>query len=160
MPDPSNQANDDHHDRSSFYPPVGEVEERDLRVEVFTVCDWAAEENGRLTLVGTYELMSAPAFPVVVAQITIALRLRFWPDESGEHLVRLSMTNPDGRSVGTPMETKATLHPVDEERSGAYNLIFQAHQMLFEEPGEYSIDLHLNDRLEGRLPLCLKRQAA
>lgn len=131
------------------------IEDRDLRIEIFTTCEGATEHNGRLSLVGTYEMLGAPNFPFVLPQVTVVLRLRFWPAESARHSVCLIMTNPDGKAVGRPMEAEATLRPVRGDRAEAYTLIAQLHNLPIEEPGEYSFDFYLDGRIEGRLPVCI-----
>jgi hypothetical protein len=135
------------------------VEDRDLRIEIFAVCDGAVEQDGRLSLVGTYETVCAQVFPFVIAQMTVVLRLRFWPGERRRHSVRLALTSPDGQRVGAAMEGDVTLQPADDERSTAYNLILYARNARIDEPGEYTFDFHLNGRLEGRLPICVRRHA-
>jgi hypothetical protein len=131
------------------------ISDHDMRVEVFVICEGATEQNGRLSLVGTYEMIGMPAFPAVMPAITIAVRVRFWPAEGREHLVRLEMTNPDGLCVVRTGETSITLNPPNPDRSIAYNLIGQFKDVPFAQEGEYSVDFYLNGGIEGRLPFCV-----
>jgi len=157
MSNQPSHAKNRNNDQGAFVQLNPGIEDRDLRIEVFAVCDSAVEQDGRLSLAGTYEVVNSPAFPIVIPQITVALRLRFWPGERTRHLVRLSLTSPDGLRVGGGLEGEVTLSAGDPERSGAYNLIVHARDIPIEEPGEYTMDFHLNDRLEGRLPICFRR---
>ena len=141
-------------------PPTDGIADRDLRIEIFAVCDGATEQDGRLSLLGTYELLKAASFPFTLPQATLVLRLRFWPAELREHQVRLAMTGPDGQPVGQPLEGKVILQPARADRSTAYNVIAQLHQLPIEQPGEYTFDFYLDGRVEGRLPICVLRHAA
>jgi hypothetical protein len=131
------------------------IEDRDARIEVFVICEGATEQDGRLSLIGAYEVIGVPAFPCVSPVITVVLRLRFWPAEGRHHLVRVEMTNPDGACVVRVGETPITLNPLNPERSIAYNLIGHFKDVRFDEPGEYTVDFYLNGRIEGRLPFCV-----
>ena len=131
------------------------IEDRDMRIEVFVICEGATEQNGRLSLVGTYEMVGVPGFPSVLPVVTLALRLRFWPAEGRQHFVRVEMTSPDGVCVVRIGESPITLNPLNPERSIAYNLIGHFKDVRFTEPGEYSVDFYLNGRIESRLPFCV-----
>jgi hypothetical protein len=131
------------------------IEDRDTRIEVFVICEGAAEQNGRLSLVGTYEMIGVPVFPSVLPLITFAVRLRFWPAEGRRHSVRVEMTNPDGVCVVRIGESPITLNPLNPDRSIAYNIIGHFKDVQFDEPGEYTVDFYLNGRMEGRLPFCV-----
>lgn len=157
MPNQPSQAKNRKNDQGAFVQLHPGIEDRDLRIEIFAVCDSAVEQDGRLSLLGTYEVVNSPAFPFVIPQMTVALRLRFWPGEPNRHLVRLALTSPDGLRVRGGLEGEVTLSPGDTERSGAYNLIVHARDIPIEESGEYTMDFYLNDRLEGRLPICVRR---
>jgi hypothetical protein len=139
---------------SSLLRHIG-IEDRELRIEVFVACESAAEQNGRLSVLGTYEMVGTPHFPCVLPVITFALRLRFWPAEGCWHRVRMEMTNPDGACMARIGESAITLQPTNPDRSIAYNLIGQFRDVRFDAPGDYAIDFYLNGRLQSRLPFCI-----
>ena len=131
------------------------ISDRDLRIEVFVICEGAVEQNGRLSLVGAYEMIGVPSFPSVMPAITIAVRVRFWPAEDRRHLMRLEITDPDGVCVVRTDESLVTLNPLTPDRSIAYNVIGQFKDILFDQQGEYSVDFYLNGCIESRLPFCV-----
>jgi len=136
------------------------IEDRDLRVDMFTLCDGATEHGGRLSLLGTYDVVQVSDLPCVLPLATVVLRVRFWPEECRVHTFRVVLTSPDGEPVGSPVEVTAILQPNCEERSTAYNLIVQFQNVQIEEAGEYTFDFHLDGKIEGRLPICIFRTAA
>lgn len=131
------------------------IADRDLRIEMFALCDCAIEQQGRLSLLGTYEAIHVPSFPTLLPQATVVLRVRFWPAENREQSFRFMLSGADGQPIGELIEANAALRPFCGDRSAAYNLIFQLQDLQFEQPGEHSLDFYLNGKLEGRLPLCV-----
>jgi len=159
MHDQPSQANNGNSSSRAFSPVDTGIEDRDLHIEIFAVCDGASEQGGRLSLIGTYDTIGSGSFPFVVPQMTVVLRLRFWPGEARRHNVRLEVTSPDGQRAGSPLEGEMNLHPTDDDLTGAYNIIAHLRDTPIEEPGEHVIDFRLDDQLQGRLPICVRRQA-
>ena len=159
MKDPIRETVDNPRPHTVFTPGDFGIDDRDLRVEMFTLCEGATEQEGRLSLVGTYESISAACFPCVVPQITVVLRVRFWPHEGCLHAFRLVLTSPDGNPLGVMLETMAALQSSHDHRSTACNLIARLQNMEIEAPGEHTFDFYVDDRLEGRLPVSFCRLA-
>lgn len=145
--------------RSAFALSDIGIEDRDLRVEMFALCDGATEHDGRLSLLGTYDLVQVSGVPCVLPLATVVLRVRFWPEESRVHTFRVVLTSPDGEPVGSPVEVTATLQSACEERSAACNLIVQFQNVQIEEMGEHTFDFYLDGKIEGRLPISICRAA-
>lgn len=85
------------------------ITDADLRVEVFALCDGASDQQRRLSLIGAFETIHAPCLPVVLPTMTVALRLRFWPDEALEQEFALVITGPDGGPIGETLSGTMTL---------------------------------------------------
>jgi len=150
------QQFDKNSSRKNPPPPLETgIEDRDLRIEVFAVCEAALDQSGRLTVLGVFENINASQIPCVMPPITIALRLRFWPGEIQQHAVKFVVTNPDGRPITQMLEGSGFNPAGSHERSQACNVIAQIQNLAIDEAGEYRVDFYLNDRLEGRLPFCV-----
>ena len=143
--------------RPKFTNLVQGMEDSDLRIEIFTLCEGAVEQNGRLSMLGTYDVLHSQCFPLVLPQMTVVIRLRFWPGEARHHRVRLTMVDPDGRVMGAEAEAMINVNGTEEGLAAPYNLIVHMQAIEFEEPGEHAIAFHLDDALEGRLPFCVHR---
>jgi len=126
---------------------------KEMRIELFTLCEGAVDQGGRLSLAGTYEVIQCPCFPTTVPKLTIAMRLRFWPGEAHHHSVRLCLVSPDGKWFGGAFEGTITLTPPDLERSSAHHFILDVLGVPFERAGEYAVDFYLDDHFESRIPL-------
>jgi len=124
-----------------------------IRVEVCALCDYAANENGRLTLVRTFEVVNASAVPVTLRDTTVALRMRFWPSEIGVHHFALHLMDPDGVPSMEPIIGTFEVVPFRWDRAGGYNFIVKLPELHFATWGEYCFDFYLNDIMEVRMPL-------
>ena len=119
---------------------------------MFALCESAADQNGRLSILGSFDDITGSQFPLTLPQAVVVIRLRFWPFESRKHSIRLYLTDPDGRQVMAPVEAEASLTPAVEDQSSAYNIILHVRDVRFHNPGEHTVDFYLNGKLEGRLP--------
>ena len=137
----------------AFAPMDAGISDRDLRIEIFALCESASDQNGRLSILGTFETIQSLQFPVILHQAVVVLRVRFWPTESRQHKVRMMFNDPDGRQVLSPVESDLTLQPPNEDQSAAYNLLLHVRDLRLQAAGEHAIDFFLNDNLQGRLPL-------
>ncbi|MEZ0258037.1 MAG: hypothetical protein ACAI37_22350 [Chthoniobacter sp.] len=131
------------------------IADRDLRVEMFTLCDGATEQEGRISLVGTYESISAASFPCVLPQLTVVLRARFWPQDGRLHAFRLVLTSPDGKSLGVLLDSMASMQSFNEDRSTSCNLIARVQNVEIEAAGEHVLDFYIDDKIAGRLPFSI-----
>jgi hypothetical protein len=157
MKDPTREITDKHiPDAALSLRDIG-IEDRDLRVEMFTLCDGATEQDGRISLVGTYDSIYAADFPFALPQVTAVLRVRFWPQDGCLHAFRLVLTSPDGKSLGVLLDAMANLQPFNDDRSIACNLITRLQNVQIEGPGEHTFDFYIDDRLQGRLPVSICR---
>jgi len=131
------------------------IEDRDLRIEVFSICEAAVDQNGRLSVLGAFENLNVASIPCVLPHFSVALRLRFWPAEIQQHSVKFVLTNPDGQPITQVLEARGLNPAGSRERSQACNIIIQINQLPIQDVGEYSVDFYLNGQLEGRLPFCV-----
>ena len=130
-----------------------DIEDRDLRLEVFAICDSANEFDGRLNILGTYEALEASEFPFILPTAAVVLRIRLWPMEGDQHKFRIGIASPDGKPLLKALEFDGTTKNRFPDRSFSFNVIVTLSNICFREAGEYLVDFHLDGVLEGRLPL-------
>lgn len=129
-----------------------------MEVEIFTVCDFAQDNNGKLTIVGTFDRISATTFPCVHSQLSVALRLRFANSEAGAYTLKVRLTNSQNVNVIEPLQGELNVSPASLGYS-AVNLVINFQGAKFEKEGRYSFELHINDQWQSGLPLFLVKQA-
>jgi len=128
-----------------------------MKVELFVLCDAAADYDGKLSILGTFDTIWAKQVPAVHPQCAIALRARFSRIEEGDHMVRINIVDEDGKAVVPSLE--AGVHVKFPERPSAVsvNMIFNIQGLKINAYGEYSIDLAIDGRHEASLPLYINR---
>ena len=130
-----------------------------MKVELFALCDFAADYGGKLSIIGTFDSIFAKQMPAVHAQCCLAVRLRFEKIEEGQKRVRLSITDDDGKLVLPAMEIPINVVMPPDAGSNTIQVVANIGGMKLETFGEYSIDLALDGRHEASIPLFARRMA-
>jgi hypothetical protein len=128
-----------------------------MNVEVFALCDAATDAGGKLNLLGAFDAIMTPEVPHLHASCAVALRLRFKRIESGAHRIQVQVVDMDGKAAVPPFETDINIRILPTDESAVANLILNFQQLRLDQYGRYSIDLAVDGRQEGSLPLYLKQ---
>lgn len=124
-----------------------------MQVEIFSLCDAATADTGKLNILGAFDTIWATNIPAVHPQCSIALRIRFENIERGEHRVTVNFVDLDGRHIIPPANGTVNINFPDQQRSGSANLILNIQMLQLQRFGEYAIDLAIDGRREASLPL-------
>ena len=128
-----------------------------MEIEIFTLCDFAQDNSGKLTVVGTFDGINSKQFPFVQANFSVACRLRFSEKETGEHRMRLRFIDGAGKELIKPVEGKMTIPEPKNGQYSAINLVFNFNQVKFDKAGRYSFELYIDDEWESGLPLFISQ---
>jgi hypothetical protein len=126
-----------------------------MDIQIATLCDFAADNNGKMVISGTIDVLAAPALPIVQPHCCLALRLCITPEDNGAHKFTVNIIDGDGKSLDAKMPIKADI-PVDLPEEVPFlhrNLILNLQGLKFTEPGVYFIDVSIDEELIQRLPL-------
>jgi hypothetical protein len=124
-----------------------------MKVELFALCDFAADYAGKLSVVGVFDSIFARQMPAVHQHCCLAVKLRFEKIEEGQKRVRLSISDDDGKLVLPAMEIPINVVMPPDARTNTIQVVANIAGMKIESFGEYSIDLALDGRHEGSIPL-------
>ncbi|MEI2737350.1 MAG: hypothetical protein V9F01_01030 [Chitinophagaceae bacterium] len=75
-----------------------------MEIEIFTLADFAQDNNSKLTIVGTFDSINAKQFPVSHPVCAIACRLRFAAKETGSHDFKLRLIDAAGKETIQPIK--------------------------------------------------------
>lgn len=129
-----------------------------MNVELFVLCDAATDYQGKLNILGTFDSIWAKQIPAVHPLCAVALRLRYLKIEEGEHKIKISIVDIDGKEVVKPVEAYVNiLFNNIPLTSTATNMILNLQGIKFPNFGEYSIDLAIDGRHETSLPLYINQ---
>ncbi|OGX14957.1 MAG: hypothetical protein A2166_03705 [Omnitrophica WOR_2 bacterium RBG_13_41_10] len=127
-----------------------------MNIEVFSLCDAATVDVGKLNILGAFDTIWTVNMPAVHPQCAIALRVRFENIERGEHRVTVNFVDLDGRHIIPSANGTININFPNEQRSGSANLILNMQMLKLEKYGEYSIDLAIDGRSLASLPLFVR----
>jgi hypothetical protein len=126
-------------------------------VEAFLLADAATDQGGKLNVIGAFDSIMAPGAPVNHPQFAIAMRIRFSKSESGDHPFRINVVDEDGKSVlSKPIDAGVKVNVLKADETLAVNLVVNFRDVRFAKFGKYSIDLTIDGRQRGSLPLYVR----
>jgi hypothetical protein len=127
-----------------------------MNIQVAVLCDAATEDNGKLNLLGAFDTIFAPQLPAVHPQCAVALRVTFMSGDEGARKLKLNFVDADGKSIMPPIEIPVAVSLPDEALFLTRNFIVNIQQLKFAEEGLYSVDVRLDDKSQGNIPLSVK----
>jgi hypothetical protein len=127
-----------------------------MQVEILALCDSANDYQGRLCLLGAFDIIQARSFPATHPHCAIALRLRFTRIENGTHSVRLHFVNEDGQLILQPLEAQLGVDCSGEIGTASTNLVLAVQGLVLERPGDYAINLAVDGRHSASIPLFVR----
>ncbi|MEI9958962.1 MAG: hypothetical protein WDM90_22210 [Ferruginibacter sp.] len=128
-----------------------------MEIEIFTLCDFAQDNNSKLTIVGTFDSIYAKQFPVQHPACSVACRLRFSTKEIGEHHFKLRLIDADGKEMIQPVEGNMNIQGTPNGQLVTINFVVNFNQLQFPKAGRYSFELYLDDDWKSGLPLFLNQ---
>jgi hypothetical protein len=128
-----------------------------MQLEIFTLCDAATEHAGKLNIIGTFDALRAIEAPIAHPQCAIAGRLRFEQIEEGNHRVSLTFADEDGNIVMPKFDSTLTVHFAPGLRTFTSHFVMVIQQIRLPKFGEYTIDLAVDGRQLGSIPLYVSK---
>lgn len=127
-----------------------------MDIQIATLCDFAADYNGKLVISGTFDALAARALPVVHPQCALAMRFCFMPDDEGRHKMSITVINEDGEALdpkNMPIEPEFEVRLPDNIPFLTRNVVMNLQGLRFPAAGIYSVDIGCDGELIQRLPL-------
>jgi hypothetical protein len=131
-----------------------------MTIQIAVLCDAATDYNGKLNLLGTFDTILTSQLPAIHPQCSIALRLAFSRIEEGAHKVKMNFVDEDGRLVMPSIEMPIDVAVPADANFLLRNFIINIQQLKFDQPGQYAIDVAIDNRHEINIPLLVKMQTS
>jgi hypothetical protein len=128
-----------------------------MEIEIFTLADFAQDNNSKLTIVGTFDSINSKQFPVAHPACSVACRLRFAAKESGEHNFKLRLIESKGKEIIQTIEGNINIGIPPNGQFASINIVVNFNQLKFETAGRYSFELHVDGDWKSGLPLFLNQ---
>jgi hypothetical protein len=94
-----------------------------MKIELFTLSDFAADYGGKLSVVGVFDTLFARQAPVVHPAWSIAVKIRFEKIEEGKKKIRLSISDADGKTVLPPLEMSVDANTPPNQHTGPFPIV-------------------------------------
>jgi len=129
-----------------------------MNVEAFLICDAASDQYGKLSLLGAFDAIMSAQAPVVHPQFSVVLRIRFQKSESGNHPFRINIIDEDGKSImAKPVNGNVNVQIEQADESVVINIVGNFRDVKFERFARYSVDLTMDGKQRGTLPLNVRQ---
>ncbi|MFO1486211.1 MAG: hypothetical protein U1F71_22810 [Verrucomicrobiaceae bacterium] len=107
-----------------------------MNIQLATVCDFAADYQGKLCIQGAFDTLCAQSFPVVHPQCSIAVRVVFTAEDAGKHEFVIRCVDPDGKECLPPMPASLEVAlPSPFTPFVSRNLVFTLQRLKFDRQG-------------------------
>jgi len=127
-----------------------------IKIELFTFCDFAQENGGKLTIVGTFDNIISRNFPCVHPHLSVVIRVRFDLWEFGTHAFRIETRNLNGETSMEAISGNIEVRGAGNA-SAVSHLVFSISNLHFKEPGMINMVLFIDDKEMDSIPLYIRK---
>jgi len=127
-----------------------------IKIELFTFCDFAQENGGKMTIVGTFDTIISQNFPCVHPQLSVVIRLRFNLLEFGTHMFRIETRDLDGEMCIETISGNIDIKGVGNA-SAVSHLVFNISNLHIKNPGLVNFILFIDDKEIDSIPLYVRK---
>ena len=127
-----------------------------MKIELFTFCDFAQENSGKLTIVGTFDTIISRNFPCVHPQLSVVIRIRFDLWEFGSHVFRIETRDLNGEINMDPISGTLDVKGIGNA-SAVSHLVFTIGNLHFKNPGMINLTLYIDDKETSSIPLYIRK---
>jgi hypothetical protein len=125
------------------------------------LCDSAADYQGKLCILGTFDTILAPKLPATHPSCALALRFVAHAEDEGPHQITINLIDPDGRNLlpSGPIKLDFRLPPIPEHTFfTSNNCVINLQGLVLPKVASYSFDIHVDGELRTRIPLQVVQQ--
>jgi len=125
-----------------------------MKIELFTFCDFAQENSGKLTIVGTFDTIVSKNFPCLHPQLSVVIRLRFDLWEFANHQFKIETQDLDGGMVIKPIQGNLEVKGAGNATAVSH-LVFTISNLHFKHSGVINFILYIDEKEIASIPLYL-----
>ena len=130
-------------------PHIGAVQ-----ILLATLCDFAADYQGKLCILGAFDTLCTREFPVAHPQCSFAVRLCFDPEDHGTFELVIRALGPEDEDIMPPCKVPmdATFPPGGPPFI-TRNVVLNFQRLKFEKPGLYRFVVERDDEELAAVPM-------
>ena len=127
-----------------------------MKIELFTFCDFAQENGGKLTIVGTFDSIISRNFPCIHPQLSVVIRIRFDVWEFANHPFRIETRGLNGEMSMDAISGNLDVKGVGNSTAVSH-LVFTIGNLHFKTSGVVNFTLFIDDKEAGSIPLYIRQ---
>jgi hypothetical protein len=127
-----------------------------MRVEMFTLCDFAQECGGKLTVVGTFDTLIARNFPCIHPQLSVVIRIRFDLLEFKTHTFKIEACGLNDELSMEPVSGQLQVNSVGNATAVSH-LVFTIGNLKFRSHGIVNFVLFVDGKEITSTPLYIRK---
>lgn len=127
-----------------------------MEVEIFTLCDFAQEAFGKLTIVGTFDHVFSESFPAFHPQCTIVARIRFLQSEGVHHKISIQFLDQNNKAFIPSINGDVEVNMPNDTNSAIFHVVASINQINLQEPSECTVNLNVDGKKVKSIPLFIK----
>ncbi|NQT95633.1 MAG: hypothetical protein HQ572_04205 [Candidatus Omnitrophica bacterium] len=108
------------------------------------------EDNGKFMLIGLFETIGAPTFPASHPALYV---MNCWCSGLGSFKQRTRIVAPDNTKLIEDKKTEFALSGLKAK----HRIVARFNNIRFNTPGEYAVEVLLNNELKVRYPLVIEK---
>ncbi|MDP8297532.1 MAG: hypothetical protein RAP41_05055 [Candidatus Orphnella occulta] len=112
--------------------------------------DVRREDNGKFMLIGLFETIGSASFPVMHPALFV---MNCWCSGVGDFTQKTRIVAPGNTRLIEDKETKFSLSSIKAK----HRIVARFNNIRFNDPGEYAVEVLLNDELKVRYPLVIDK---
>jgi len=127
-----------------------------MKIELFTFCDFAQENGGKLTIVGTFDTIISRNFPCIHPQLSVVIRIRFDLWEFSSHAFRIETRDLNNEISMEPISGTLDVRGVGNA-SAVSHLVFTIGNLHFKNSSVINFTLFIDEKEIGSIPLYVRK---
>lgn len=113
-----------------------------MRTTIFTLCDYAKDYNGQLSIMGTFNRIVSDKFPADPRSFCLACQFEVKDHTKDDHYVNISVKeNSTGNLILPTQELRLSVSQNNSDRRLVTNLILNIDRFVFQNPGTYTFEV-------------------
>ena len=127
-----------------------------MKIELFSFCDFAQENSGKLTVIGTFDTIISRNFPCIHPQLSVVIRLRFDLWEFNNHSFRIECHDLDGNANLEPIKGNLEVRSAGNATAVSH-LVFTISNLHLRKSGILNFVLFIDDKEVMSIPLYVRK---
>lgn len=116
-----------------------------MKIPIFTLCDYAQSNGGKLNIIGTFNRIIAEKFPLKYSPVLYVVA-RVTSVEPCEGVFEFTVRNPDGIIIMKPLKGGFKIEdPQHNNQEKAFDFTLAINNQVFEQPGTYTFGFRIGD---------------